>query len=146
MPAMAKISYVGRSIMPQEFLRIREGLGLPVIGFPVAARALRDDLFDVVVLLDGEAPVACGRVIGDGALTFLVQDVLVVPRMQRRGIGSKVMGIILGHLAEVAAPGAFVGLMAAPGTEAFFMKHGFAARPADAPGMTLASLPRAGQA
>jgi GNAT superfamily N-acetyltransferase len=143
---MAKISYVGRSIMPQEFMHIREGLGLPAVGFPLAARALRDDLFDVVVLLDGETPVACGRVIGDGALTFLVQDVLVVPKLQRRGIGSKVMEFILGHLGEVAAPGAFVGLMAAPGTEAFFAKHGFAARPADAPGMQLIVGARSGQA
>jgi hypothetical protein len=143
---MAKISYIGRSIMPQEFMHVRAALGLPAVGFPVAARALRDDLFDVVVLLDGETPLACGRVIGDGALTFLIQDVLVVPQMQRRGIGSKVMGIILGHLGTVAAPGAFVGLMAAPGTEPFFAKHGFAARPADAPGMQLTASPKAGQA
>ena len=143
---MAKISYIGRSIMPQEFMHVREALGLPAVGFPVAARALRDDLFDVVVLLDGETPVACCRVIGDGALTFYVQDLLVVPKMQRKGIGRKVMELVLGHLGSVAPPGAFIGLMAAPGTEGFFAKHGFAARPADAPGMSLSTLPKAGQA
>ena len=143
---MAKISYVGRSIMPQEFMRIREELGFPAVTFAAAARALRDDLFDVVVLLDGETPVACCRVIGDGALTFYVQDLLVIPRMQRKGIGTKVMGLVLGHLGSMAPPGAFIGLMAAPGTEGFFAKHGFAARPQDAPGMQLAALPKAGQA
>jgi predicted N-acetyltransferase YhbS len=143
---MAKISYIGRSIMPQEFMHLREELGLPAVGFPVAARALRDDLFDVVVLLDGETPVACGRLIGDGALNFFVQDVLVAPQMQRRGIGSKVVEILLGQLGTMAAPGAFVGLIAAPGTEAFFARHGFAARPADAPAMQLAAQPKAGQA
>jgi GNAT superfamily N-acetyltransferase len=143
---MAKISYIGRSIMPQEFMHIREELGLPAVSFPVAARALRDDLFNVIVLLDGETPVACGRVIGDGALTFFVHDVLVVPQMQRRGIGSKVVEIMLGQLATMAAPGAFVGLIAAPGTEAFFARHGFAARPADAPGMQLTAQPKAGRA
>lgn len=143
---MAKISYIGRSVMPQEFMHIREELGLPAISFPVAARALRDDLFNVIVLLDGETPVACGRVIGDGALTFFVQDVLVVPQMQRRGIGSKVVEIMLGQLATMAAPGAFVGLIAAPGTDAFFARHGFAARPADAPAMQLRAQLQAGQA
>ena len=54
------------------------------------------------------------------------------------------MKIVLGHLESVAQPGAFIGLMAAPGTEAFFAKHGFAARPADAPGMQLALQQRAG--
>jgi len=143
---MAKISYVGRSIMPQEFMRIREELGFPAVTFAAAARALRDDLFDVVVLLDGETPVACCRVIGDGALTFYVQDLLVVPKMQRKGVGTKVMGLVLGHLGTIAPPGAFVGLMAAPGTESFFARNGFAARPADAPGMQLLSLQKAGQA
>lgn len=142
---MAKISYVGRSIMPQEFLQIRAELGLPNVGYALAARALRDDLFDVVVLLDGETPVGCARVIGDGALTFYLQDVLVVPRMQRKGVGSKVVELALSHLRALAPPGAFVGLIAAPGTEGFFAKHGFAARPADAPGMQLAAQPQAGQ-
>jgi GNAT superfamily N-acetyltransferase len=143
---MAKISYVGRSIMPQEFLQVRQELGLPAVSFATAARALRDDLFDVVVLLDGETPVACARVLGDGALTFYLQDVLVVPRMQRKGIGTKIMELVLGHLGSIAPPGAFIGLMASPGTEAFFARHGFAARPADAPGMQLAAVPRSGQA
>jgi GNAT superfamily N-acetyltransferase len=143
---MAKISYVGRSIMPQEFMQVRAELGLPAVSFALAARALRDDLFDVVVLLDGETPVGCCRVIGDGALTFYVQDLLVVPKMQRKGIGTKVMELVLGHLASLAPPGAFIGLIAAPGTEGFFAKHGFAARPADAPGMVLTTPAGAGQA
>ena len=141
---MAKISYIGRSIMPQEFMHVRQEIGLPALGFPVAARAVRDDLFDIVVLLDGETPVACARVLGDGVLTFLIQDVLVVPKFQRKGIGSKMMEIVLGHLESVAQPGAFIGLMAAPGTEPFFAKHGFAARPEDAPGMQLLPRQKAG--
>jgi predicted N-acetyltransferase YhbS len=143
---MATISYLGRSVMPQEYLHVRQALGLPTLAFPVAARAVRDDLFNVVVLLDGETPVGCARVIGDGVLTFLIQDVLVAPKYQRKGIGSKIMQIILGHLETVAQPGAFVGLMAAPGTEAFFARHGFAARPEDAPGMQLTLQQKSGQA
>ena len=131
--------------MPQEYMHVRQALGLPALAFPVAARAVRDDLFNVVVLLDGETPVGCARVIGDGVLTFLIQDVLVAPKYQRKGIGSKIMGIVIGHLETIAQPGAFVGLMAAPGTEAFFAKHGFAARPEDAPGMQLTCSRRSGR-
>jgi GNAT superfamily N-acetyltransferase len=140
---MAKISYVGRSVMPQEYLHILEELGRPAVGFPVAARALRDDLFDVVVLLDGETPVGMGRVIGDGALTFFVQDVLVVPKLQRRGIGSRIMSLLLGHLGSMTAPGAFVGLIAAPGTEGFFARHGFSVR---TEGAAMQLEPKAGAA
>ena len=143
---MAKISYLGRSVMPQEFMQVRQALGLPALAFAVAARAVRDDLFNVVVLIDGETPVGCARVIGDGVLTFLIQDVLVAPKYQRKGIGSKIMGIVIGHLETIAQPGAFIGLMAAPGTEGFFAKHGFAARPENSPGMQLAPQQKSGQA
>jgi GNAT superfamily N-acetyltransferase len=141
---MATISYLGRSVMPQEFMHVRQALGLPVLSFPVAARAVRDDFFNVVVLLDGETPVGCARVIGDGVLTFLILDVLVAPKYQRKGIGSKIVKIVLEHLEKVAQPGAVILLMASPGTEAFFAKHGFAARPDDAPGMQLAPLQKSG--
>jgi len=141
---MAKITYIGRSIMPQEFMQVRAALGLPALGFPIAARALRDDLFNVIVLIDGETPVACARVIGDGVLTFLIQDLLVAPKMQRKGVGTKMMGIILGYLETIAQPGAFIGLMAAPGTEAFFARQGFVARPEAAPGMQLAPQQQSG--
>lgn len=143
---MAKLSYLGRSVMPQEFMHVRQSLGLPALAFPIAARAVRDDLFNVVVLLDGETPVGCARVIGDGVLTFYIQDVLVAPKYQRKGIGTKIMEIVLGYLETVAEPGASIGLMAAPGTEAFFAKHGFAARPEGAPGMQLILQQKSGQA
>ena len=52
--------------MPQEYLHVRQALGFPALAFPVAARAVRDDLFNVVVLLDGETPVGCARVLGGG--------------------------------------------------------------------------------
>jgi len=132
--------------MPQEYMHVRQALGLPALAFPVAARAVRDDLFNVVVLLDGETPVGCARVIGDGVLNFFILDVLVAQKYQRKGIGSKIMGIVIGHLETVAQPGAFVGLMAAPGTETFFAKHGFAARSEDAPGMQLILQQQTGQA
>ena len=132
--------------MPQEYLQVRQALGLPILSFPVAARAVRDDLFNVVVLIDGETPVGCARVIGDGVLNFLILDVLVAPKYQRKGVGSKIMGIVLGYLETVAEPAACVGLMAAPGTATFFAKHGFAARPEAAPGMQLTLQQKIGQA
>jgi predicted N-acetyltransferase YhbS len=72
--------------------------------------------------------------------------VLVAPKYQRKGIGSKIVKLVLEHIEKVAQPGAAVILMAAPGTEPFFAKHGFAARPDDAPGMQLQLSQRYGQA
>jgi GNAT superfamily N-acetyltransferase len=61
-----------------------------------------------------------GRVVGDGGIYFYVQDVIVVPEWQRRGIGSEIMNAIMAFVGSNASPGAFVGLMAARGAAQFY--------------------------
>lgn len=76
-----------------------------------------------------------GRVVGDGGMYFYVQDVMVMPEFQGRGIGAAVMDAIMRYLEGATAGGAFVGLMAAEGSERFFQRYGFRRRPDDRPGM-----------
>ena len=101
------------------------------------ARGLAASLYGVVVTMAGQL-IAAGRVIGDGGVYFYVQDVIVVPEHQRRGVGDLVMAEIWGYLREHAAKGATIGLMAADGRAGFYERWGFTARPAGGPGMMLA--------
>lgn len=142
---MGKLSYIGRTPAPAELAGLWEAVGRPPIDESHAGFAVRMDLFSVVVTLDNEA-VACGRVLGDGVLYFSIHDLLVHPRVQRRGIGTKVMEVLLEWIGGRAGPAATVALSAAPGTAGFFERFGFAARPGDSPGMVLARAPRAGNA
>jgi GNAT superfamily N-acetyltransferase len=98
------------------------------------ARGLAASLFGVCVICDGET-IACGRVIGDGAVYFYLQDVMVKPDWQGMGAGRLVLEAIEGYLRRAAPDGAFVGLMAAAGKAGFYERFGFAARPSDEPGM-----------
>jgi GNAT superfamily N-acetyltransferase len=76
-----------------------------------------------------------GRVVGDGAAYFYLQDVVVLPEFQRQGIGTAIVEKLLQYLGDSVAPGAFVGLFAADGAAQFYESFGFVRRDAERPGM-----------
>jgi len=125
---------VERAPTVEEYLALREAVGWGWRSEEMAATGLANALFTVCVL-HGEEVVGCGRVIGDGGLYFYLQDIIVLPAFQSRGLGKRLMQSILGYLEAHALPGAFVGLMAASGASTFYTQFGFAARPPDRPGM-----------
>lgn len=100
------------------------------------ARGLAASLFGVVVTRCGE-PIACARLVGDGAIYCYLQDLIVVPEHQGRGLGDLLMEEVWRHLPAHASRGTFVGLMTARGKAGFYERWGFTARPAGRPGMAL---------
>ncbi len=110
-----------------EFVRLRERVGWGAVDRAVAQRALSQSLYSVTVR-DGDTLVGMGRVIGDNALYYYVQDVAVDPAWQGRGVGLAVMAAIEGYLAESVPVGSCVGLLAAEGKEAFYTPFGYTRR------------------
>ena len=95
---------------------------------------LRNSLFSVCVLYREEV-IWCGRVVGDGGLYFYLQDIIVLPEFQGRGIGKRIMDAVMNYLKSYAHPNAFIGLMAAKGVSKFYEKYRFVERAPDKPGM-----------
>ncbi len=95
---------------------------------------LHNSLFSVCVIFENEV-VGCGRIIGDSGIYFYIQDVIVLPDFQGKGIGKRIMDAIMDYLKTYAHSGAFVGLMAAKGTSKFYERYGFMERSNDSPGM-----------
>jgi GNAT superfamily N-acetyltransferase len=120
----------------EEYLALREAVGWERLDEQMTARALVNALFTVCILHKGKI-IGCGRVIGDGGLHFYLQDIMMLPAYQGKGLGKRLMRAILAYLDEHALPGAFVGLMAARGKSSFYTQFGFAVRPPERPGMFL---------
>jgi GNAT superfamily N-acetyltransferase len=117
-----------------EYLALREAVGWGRPDEQMTARGLANALF-TVCLLHQEQVIGCGRVIGDGGLYFYLQDIIVLPAFQGKGLGKRLMLAILAYLEKQAPPEAFVGLMAAKDVSPFYAQFGFVARPPDRPGM-----------
>jgi len=71
-----------------------------------------------------------GRLVGDGARVFYIQDVFIKPEYQRRGIGKLIVAKLLEYIKSngVVNSNIMIGLMAAKGMEKFYSELGFRIR------------------
>lgn len=97
-------------------------------------KALSNDIFSVSIFKDLEL-VGMGRVIGDGALYFYIQDLIVHPDHKNQGVGKLMMNAIQVFLNSSIKEHGFVGLMSAKNVSGFYKKFGYTRRTNDAPGM-----------
>ena len=93
-----------------------------------AAYGLEHSLFHVTARA-GDKLIGMGRLIGDGAITFYIQDVIVQEAYRGQGIGKAIMARLMQFIARKATEGAIVGLQAAKGKEAFYEQFNFIPRP-----------------
>jgi GNAT superfamily N-acetyltransferase len=99
-----------------------------VMNFEAAKTALPNSLYGVVAM-QGTRAIGMGRIVGDGAIFFYVQDVAVQPEYQGQGVGKRLLGRLVRHINDVAPEKAFIGLFAARGTNPFYEQFGFRAWP-----------------
>ncbi|MEE4255658.1 MAG: GNAT family N-acetyltransferase [Bacteroidales bacterium] len=98
-------------------------------------KSIDNELFSVCVY-DGQKIVGMGRIVGDGAIYFYIQDIIVIPSYQGKGLGVRIMNEIETFLLENAYNNSFIGLMAADGVHEFYLKFGYEKRDDKKPGMS----------
>ncbi|MBB1326209.1 GNAT family N-acetyltransferase [Pseudoalteromonas sp. B131b] len=79
--------------------------------------------------------IGTGRIIGDGAMYFYIQDVIVAPSYQKQGIGHLVMTHIEDYLSNTCSNGATIALLSAHGKESFYTQYGYVKRDGDVLGL-----------
>jgi GNAT superfamily N-acetyltransferase len=87
--------------------------------------ALAGSRFGAVAVV-GEQTVGMGRVVGDGAMFFYLQDVAVHPAAQGRGIGRRLIERLLAQVRVAALGPALVGLFATEMARPLYTELGFA--------------------
>ncbi len=101
---------------------------------PDLKNALENDLHGIMVF-DGPNIIGIGLLVSHGAHYFYIQDITVHPKHRKQGVGRLIMDHIEYDLGSMAAPYAYVGLIAARGTKEFYKKFGFIERKSHCQGM-----------
>ena len=80
-------------------------------------------LFVVAADLKTGQAVGMGRVIADGVSDGYIQDLVVLPEYRKTGIGARIVSILVKKCVERGI--SWIGLIAEPGTENFYLPFGF---------------------
>ena len=108
-----------------DYRRLRVAAGMTPKSEEAARRGLPNTLYGVSLLRDGEV-VGMGRVIGDGGCFFIVADIAVVPGLQGRGLGRRIMAALDQWLRANVPESAYVNLVADGDAKYLYEKFGFA--------------------
>ncbi|MCM1223852.1 MAG: GNAT family N-acetyltransferase [Lachnospiraceae bacterium] len=121
-----KIRLIDNILQPEDFIRLRIETGF--VGIPVdhARKALQNGLLNVSAIYDGEL-VGMGRLVGDGAMYWYLQEIIILPPFQRKGIGTMIVNHLVDYAKANSITGEFttIGGVSAKGKEPFYEKLGF---------------------
>lgn len=118
----------------EEYQYLRNAVGWSKVNDAAVDISLKNSLYSVCLYYNNQI-IGMGRIIGDTGIYYYIQDVMVLPNFQRKGLGKKIMNLIIKYLIENVDSTAFIGLMAAKGFWKFYENYGFQKRASDAPGM-----------
>ncbi len=129
-----KVKICFNSPSVRAFNQIRADAGWGEVDPTLAQNSLNQSLFHVCLYCDNDLA-AYGRVIGDGALFYYVQDVVVKNHYQGQGLGHFIMEHIQCYLADTVCNGATVGLLSVKGKESFYQRYGYQNRDGEVLGL-----------
>jgi GNAT superfamily N-acetyltransferase len=132
---MDKVILLENRLTAWQYCNLKEAVGFGVPTTVQAQKGIENSIYLISAYVDGEV-VGMGRLVGDGAIIFYIQDLCIKPEFQSKGIGKLIVEKLLQYIKSNSIPNTkvTVGLMAAKGKEKFYEKLGFRIRPNDKEG------------
>ena len=121
-----KIRLVDNILQAEDFVRLRMETGFAEVPVEHARKALQNGLINVSAIYKGGL-VGMGRLVGDGAMYWYLQEVIILPEFQRNGIGTMIVNHLVDYAKANSVTGNFttIGGVSAKGKEGFYEKMGF---------------------
>lgn len=123
---MVEYKLLENELKVEDFIRLKVSAGFRERSVELVEKALENNLYDVVAVADEEV-IGMGRLVGDGVMYWYLQEIVVLPEYQGKGIGTAIVNKLLGYIKKHTEKEEFtsVGLTAAEGKEGFYERFGF---------------------
>ncbi len=126
-----RLTFIENKLVLDDFLRLKEeAFGDMDCHRQTSRLSLKGSLYAVHVELEGEV-IAMARVLGDGDCVFYFADVIVTPLHQSKGIGKKMVQMLIEYVQSQIPEGGntMIDLASDVDKERFYEKFGFISRP-----------------
>ena len=121
-----EITYTDRVPTPQEHRTLAARVGwTDAFRWDAMPASLAGSCCGCVATTPGGTLVGMGRVVGDGAFFFYLQDIAVDPEHRGRGIGGELTDRLLAQVRTLAGGDAFIGLFATDAALSLYRRAGF---------------------
>ena len=113
----------------EEFNKLYDSVGWGAYDKAISKKALDNTIYSLSVY-DDEKIIGYGRIIGDSICFLYIQDIIVIPEYQSKGIGTMIMNKLLEKIEKIRNenPNLRVYLGASKNKEGFYKKFGFIER------------------
>ena len=121
-----EIELIDNVLNAEDFVRLRIETGFAEVPLEHARRALENGLINVSAYYQGKL-IGLGRLVGDGAMYWYLQEIIVLPEYQKKGVGTQIVNHLIGYAKENSKTCKFttIGGVSAKGKEGFYQKLGF---------------------
>lgn len=121
---MNKITIVSERPRVEEYSNLRKSIGWKVVDDNILEKGIENSIYCVCVR-NGEDLIGFGRIVGDGATVFYVQDIMVKPLYQKQKIGTLIMENIVDYIKANVDERVIVALIAKCELNGFYKKFNF---------------------
>ena len=88
-----------------------EAVGWGKVNIEMTEQSIANSVYCLIAISDGNV-IGMGRIVGDGAMYYYIQDVAVLPEYQNMGIGKQIIEKLLKYIKNNCSGAGFVGLFA----------------------------------
>lgn len=119
------MEYKENSLTYEMYRKLRKSVEWMDLPKTKIEHSITNSLYTVTVF-DGSCAIGMGRVIGDG-IYYIIVDVVVHPDYQRKGIGSKIIKMLIDYVDKETPidSRSSIRLISEKGKEAFYEQFGF---------------------
>jgi len=130
-----EICYQENGLTAEGYLAFQRKMGWPQDPRAQIEKSLAHTIVSIVAINDGEI-VGMGRLLGDAAIYWYMNDVFILTAYQGRGIGTQIVKRLIAYVKANSLPGTSVSLylFSAQGKEGFYERLGFRRRPHEGEG------------
>lgn len=126
-------------LQADDFIRLFASAGWGNLSQDMVKTALTNS-YATFSVKNGDRVIAMARLLGDGAMSFFLKDLVVEPEYQQSGIGRVLLTHVEEYIRAQLEPGweGYLQLVSAKGKEEFYQKLGYAVHPHEhsGPGMS----------